>query len=77
MLYSQEKSRTFELLVQSAATCDAKCTNKLFEVDGPILVLVEYIEDIVSEFSRISEWEELFVYPTEFYLVKLTSRAVP
>ena len=60
-----------KLLVQSTAACHAKSTYEFFEVDSPVLVDVEYVENIVCEFSGIAKGEELFVYADEFDLVKL------
>lgn len=60
---------TFELLVQSAATCHTERAYEFFEIDGAVLVLVEHVEHIVREFSWITEGEELLVYATEFDLV--------
>ena len=67
---------TFELLIQSSSTCHAERTNEFLEVDMPVLILVEYVEDIVGEFAWISEREELLVYPTELVLVELTRGTV-
>jgi len=40
------------------------------------LVCIEYVEDIVGEFCRLAEGEELLIYPTEFGLVEMTGRTV-
>jgi len=60
---------TFELLIQSTSTGDTEGANKLLKIDCTILVLIEDIEDIVSEFTRIPKREELLVYSTKFDLV--------
>lgn len=41
-----------------------------------ILVLVEYVEDIISEFRGIPKGKELLVYPAEFFLVELAGGTV-
>jgi hypothetical protein len=41
-----------------------------------VLVLIEDIEDVIREFARITEGEELFVYSAEFCLVQLSTGAV-
>lgn len=65
----RRRRHTFQLLVQSPPTCDTKCTYKLFKVDRSVFVLVEYIEDIVREFARIAEREELLIYSAELGFV--------
>jgi hypothetical protein len=69
-------SRTFKLLVEPATAGDTECTDKLFEVDRPVLVLVEYIKYIICKLCRIAKGEELFVYPRELCLVKRARRAI-
>lgn len=68
--------RTFQLLVQSTATCDAQGTNELLEIDGSVLVLVEHVEYVVGKVARITEGEELLVYSAELRLVQLTRWAI-
>lgn len=60
---------TFQLFVQSPPTCDTESANELFEVDSAVLVFVEHIEDVVREFARITEREELLIYSAKFRLV--------
>ena len=70
------RDRTFELLVQSATRSDAQSTNKLFEVDCAVLVLVEDVEYIVGEFAGVTKREKLFIYPAELVLVELAGGTV-
>ena len=67
---------TFELLVQPPSTSDAKGANELFEVNGAVFILVEYVEDIICELARFSKWEELLIDLAEFRLVQLTRRTI-
>ena len=69
MIFS--KRRTLQFLIQSASAGHAQSTYELFEVDSSIFVRVEYVENIVGEFSGIAKGKELFVYFTEFGLVEL------
>ena len=57
--------RTFEFFIQLASACDAEGADKLFEIDGPILVLVKNIEDVVGKLGRVTKRKELLVYSTE------------
>jgi hypothetical protein len=66
------KRHTLKLLIQTPAARHTQCTYELFEVDRPILVDVEHIENVIRKFSRIAKGEELLVYATEFGLVELS-----
>lgn len=59
-----------------SATRDTQSTDEFFKVDIAALVGIEDVEDILGEFSGITEWEELFVYSGEFRLVEPTRRTV-
>jgi hypothetical protein len=72
----QRDGRTLELLVEPATAGDAERADELAEVDGPVLVLVEDIEDVVRELARVAEREELAVDAPELGLVELAARAV-
>ena len=72
----RRRRRTFELLIQPSPTRYAEGADELFEVDRAVLVLVEHIEDIVRELARITEWEELLVYPSKFVFVELPRWAI-
>ena len=63
--------RTSKLLVQRTPRGDTQSADEFLEVDGAILVLIEYVEYIVREFAGVTEREKLFVYPAELVLVKL------
>jgi hypothetical protein len=65
------RKRTFELFFQTTATRDAQSADEFLEVDVTALVAIEDVEDIIGEFSWITEREELFVYPAEFRLVEM------
>lgn len=41
-----------------------------------VLVLIEDIEDVIREFARVTEGEELLVYSAELCLVQLSTGAV-
>ena len=60
---------TFELFVQSSPTRYAQRADEFLEVYCSILVLVEHVEDIVRELSRVSKGEELLVYSAKLRLV--------
>jgi hypothetical protein len=68
----KEIKLTFEFLIQPPSAGHAQCAYKLLEVDGTITILIKDVEDVVGELSRITEWEELLVYPTKFSFVELT-----
>ena len=60
---------TFEFFLETTATGDAESADEFFEVDVTALVGIEDVEDILGEFSWITEREELFVDAAEFGLV--------
>jgi hypothetical protein len=68
--------RTFELLIEMAATCYAEGTDELFEVDCAVLVRVEHVEYIVCKLAGIAKWKELLVYAAELGLVELARGTV-
>ena len=39
--------RPAQLLIKATTACNTQCANKLFKVDGAILILVEYIENVL------------------------------
>ena len=67
---------TFQFLVETAPTRYWERTYEFFEIDRPIFVFIEDIEDIVCKLARISKWKELFVNPTELSLVQMAGRAI-
>lgn len=62
---------TFEFFLETTATGDAQSADEFFEVDVTALVGIEDVEDILGEFSWITEREELFVDAAEFGLVEV------
>lgn len=70
------QGRTSQLLVQSPPTRDAESAYEFLEVDRAVLVLIEDVEDVVSEFAWIAERKELLVDAAKFGLIELTGRAV-
>ena len=69
-------TRTFELFVELASRGDGERADELLKVDCAIAVVVEYVEDVVCELTRIAKGEELFVDAAEFFLVELATRTV-
>lgn len=67
---------TLELLIQTAPACYTESTDEFFEIDGPILVLIEDVENVICEISWVTEREELFIYPAELCLVELARGTV-
>ena len=72
----QGKVLTLELLVKFASWCDWKGTYEFLEINSSILILIKYVEDIVCEFSRVTEWEELFIDFSELCFVQLAGWTV-
>lgn len=67
---------TFELLIESPSTGDTESTNKLFKVDGAVLVVVKDVKHIIRKLARVTKWEELLVDARELVLVELAAGAV-
>ena len=59
------KVRTFQLLIQASARCDGEGADKLFEIDGSVLVLVENVENKSGKLVRVASGEELAVNSLE------------
>lgn len=63
--------RTFKFFLQTAATRDTQSADEFFKVDETALIGIENVENVLGEFSWITEREELLVYPAEFCLVEM------
>jgi hypothetical protein len=68
--------RTFELFVELTPRGDGEGTDKLFEIDCAVAVVVKDVEDIVCELARIAKGEELLVDTAEFFLVECATWTV-